>query len=524
MPRVLLRQGLASAFAAALLTALPAWGQADPTTSSTDRQFAALLERLNRHRDGLERSARLISLEEALEQGVQTNPVLRRAYAQIEEADWTLVGIQREWWPSLKADNDDPGLLGWTTTNSQEQVRSASGASQNLVVQSGQASVPRLHLQWTFFDPSRASRSQAALAQISARRFLFQVEARELVLQIQQAYYALQEAFELQHDYKRIYAAVNHLVETGRGAHIDRGQRQQLLTQRLGLLILRIRTHERVIQAADALAQAISLTPGQLAMPADRLEVQGRWDTPLQETITEALRLREEIQVSLSRAGADSWSARARQQRYLPSLFLGGQLSNQNQTLTSGSLLGPSQPTTTWDQEIETQVGLGFDWTLFDGGILSAEAEVLRSRARQSLAQAELDRLSVTRQVQDNHASLINSEIIVQAAADQVQVARQSMQAAGEAYLANRGDATRAVQASNAYRDAAEAYRGAVRKHNTSVAALYRHSARWPEGIQPLLKRAFPRLAAPPQPAAPTAQPQAPKAAAVSPPGPADAP
>ena len=125
-----------------------------------------------------------------------------------------------------------------------------------------------------------------------------------------------------------------------------RSQHDQLLTQRLALLIRRISVHQQVIQAAAALAQSLSLPPGALALPADRLEQQGAWDQPLAQSIEQALRLREEIQASLSKASGAGWSARARQRRYLPKLSLTGQLASPNQTTSSGSLLGGTPETT----------------------------------------------------------------------------------------------------------------------------------------------------------------------------------
>ena len=484
-----------------LLSLAPVQARAD---GAAGRQYAQLIARLKQYRDGLQRSARRLSLEAALAIGVRENPSLRKAYAAIQDGDWTLVAIQREWWPSLKVGNDDPGVFGWMTSRTNQRVRSSTGWTENLTLKSGQASVPNLNLNWTFFDPTRDSRDQVRRSEIAARRFLFLVDARDLILQIQKGYYALQEQYQLEQVLRDTDQQISRLADSGLRPGQDPGQRDQLYTQRLGLLIRRINTHARVILAANALAQDLSLPPGELALPADDLERRGRWDQPLKGSIDQALQLREEIQVSLARAGGESWSARARMRAYLPKLSLAGQLSSSSQTNTSGSLIGAFQSTTNVNQAIETQLGLGFEWTIFDGGILAADAAALRSRSRQSLAQADLDRLSVTRQVQDNHAELINSLIVLQAGSDQMAVARQSFAAAGRAYLAGRGDATRVVQASNAYLEACVSYLGSLRQHNSSIAALYRYSAQWPEGMQLILSSAYPGLAtAPRRPPAP---------------------
>jgi outer membrane protein TolC len=476
----------------------PRTSAAQPPASSAEtlptpaRQIHLLHERLQRYRDGQIRAARRISLEQALREGLASHPLLNRAYAAIEEADWSVRAVRRTWWPQLSVGSDDPGLFGWTTTTTRERIRNGGQESRELTISGGQATGPNLTLEWTFFDPSRASLTNAARSELLARRFLFDVDARDLILQIQQAYFVLQEQAELEQDYRSLYQSVSDLLEGGAPTGRDPGHIEQLLTQRLALLTLRIRAHDQVIQAADALAQALNLPPGELVMPADPLGLQGRWDLSLQETIRQALALREEIQASLARAGGEAWSARARQRSTLPTLSLSSQLSGSTENLSSGSLIGPFQATTSLNREVESQFGLGFDWTVFDGGIRRAEAAALRSRSRASQAQAELDQLSITRQVRDSHAALVTSLIVVDTAAEQLAEARRSLAAATRDYRAGRSDATRVVQTTSALRDAADSYRGAVRRHNVAIAALHRQSARWPEGTLPLLSGSYP--------------------------------
>lgn len=212
------------------------------------------------------------------------------------------------------------------------------------------------------------------------------------------------------------------------------------------------------------------------------------------------------LQASLARAGGEAWSARARQRANLPTLAFTGQLSGSTENFVSGSLIGAFQATTSLNREVESQFGLGFDWTIFDGGILRAEAAALRSRSRATQAQADLDRLSVTRQVRDSHAAMVISMIVEDTAAEQLAEARRSLAAAVRDYRSGRSDATRVVQTTSALREAADTYRGAVRRHNDAIAGLYRHSARWPEDTLPLLSSAsapLPLDKIPPPPGSP---------------------
>lgn len=450
------------------------------TGLDAEGQVGALLRRLDRYRDGLERSAQRLSLPQALEIGLRDSPALRKAYADIDGADWNRTAIQREWWPTLVVGNDDPGLLGWSTTRTREQVRTSRGWSETLTIEGGQAAVPNITLAWTFYDPTRAPRDAAAAARLRARRLLFKVEVRDQILAIEQSYIALQETYALEQSYRTLYLTIADLVKATDHQRGDDGARDQLITEQLALLIQRIRTHEQVIVAANGLAETLALPPGQLVMPSDPLTVRGQWPTPLQTTIEQALQLREEIQASLALAGSDRWTARARERQRLPILSLEGEVSGSNQASSTASLVGPGRGQRLYGQEIETQVGLGVNWIIFDGGILAAEAAALRSQARRNLAQADLDRLTITRQVQNSHAALINSLVLLEAAEDERRVARQALAAASRDYRNGNGDATRVVQASRALRDATESAVGAIRKHNRAIAALMRYAARWP--------------------------------------------
>lgn len=425
--------------------------------------LGTLEERLHTYRDHLERTSRRVTLQEALGLGLAQNPSLAKAYAAIASTTWNGVAIRREWVPSLTAGNNDPGLVGVQ----QQQANTLSISS------------PQLTLEWTFFDPSRHPRAQANAASLAADRFLFDVQARALVLTIQQQYIDLQTLLELEGQYRQL----STLVEEWRTLAKAQGRRgastpdaEQLTGQALALLILRIDTHEQVIVAASNLARSLSLPPGDLVMPRDPLVLGGPWGLSRHDTIAQALQFREEIQQSLANARAFSWSAIATRAGYRPTLSLEG----------SGSVEGNSDNT---DLQSEATVGVNVGWTLFDGGLLAAKATSQRNQQEQALQQAALDRLTVTAEVETSHAAYLNSRIVVDAALAQVQSARATVAAATRGFAVGTSDATTLLQVLGNLRGAVEAYCRALQKHNRSVAALYRSSAQWPEAAPPLVQQ-----------------------------------
>ncbi|MFM7237139.1 MAG: TolC family protein [Cyanobium sp.] len=445
--------------------------EASARPRGTAETLEALEQRLYNYRDHLERSARRVSLQEALALGLARNPILAKAYAQIEATQWNGAAIRREWFPSLTAGNDDPGLVGVQ----QQQANTLSLSS------------PQLTLEWTFFDPSRAPRTKANAASLAADRFLFDVQARSLVLAIQQQYTDLQALLKLEGEYRdlsRMVANWRQLAKTK--AH--RGARSpdvdQLTSQELALLVLRINTHEQVIVAASNLALSLSLPPGDLAMPSQGLALEGEWSLGRRESIAQALQFREEIQQSLARARSLSWTAVATRKGYLPTLALEGTGSTESNSQDSGL-------------SSEATVGVNVFWTLFDGGILAAQANAQGRQQEQAQQQAALDRLAVTAEVEISYSAYLSSRIVVDTAMAQLESARASIGSATLGYGAGTSDATTLLQVLADLRGAIDAYCQALQKHNKSVAALYRNSARWPEVAPPLLQQRLTTLGAP---------------------------
>ncbi|MEB3318721.1 MAG: TolC family protein [Cyanobacteriota bacterium] len=447
---------------------LTPWSAVSARPLSSAERLEALKRRLFRNRDHLERSSRRLTLPEAIAMGLERNPSLAKAHAGIEATRWSGVAIRREWAPSLVVGNNDPGLLGMQ----QQQADTLSISS------------PELTLEWTFFDPSRTPRVRANAASLEAERFLFDVQARSLVLNVQESYIDLQALLALEVEYRQLSAIVDHwlqLAQARRPAGASTPDVDQLLSQQLAQLILRVDTHEQVIAAASKLAQALSLPPGELVLPAEPLALQGQWTLSREETITQALRLREEIQRSLATARSLAWGAVATRKGYLPTLSLEGTGSTQSSSDTS-------------DLNSQGAVGMNVQWTLFDGGILAAKATSQRKQQEQALQQAALDRLTVTTEVETSYAAFINSQIVVDSAIAQMESARASFLSATKSFQAGSSDATTLLQVLANTRGAVEAYCRALRKHNRSVAELERYSARWPAAAQSLLRQRVARL------------------------------
>jgi len=92
-------------------------------------------------------------------------------------------------------------------------------------------------------------------------------------------------------------------------------------------------------------------------------------------------------------------------------------------------------------------------------------------------------------EVQISHAAYISSLIVISSANDQLRESSRAIEAASHAFRRGEANATTVIQAIGNHRKAIASYGDAVKKHNSSIAQLYRYSARWPETALPLLQR-----------------------------------
>jgi outer membrane protein TolC len=222
------------------------------------------------------------------------------------------------------------------------------------------------------------------------------------------------------------------------------------------------------------------------------------WSIPLQASIDGALKMREEIRINLAQSQNYSWKSLALMQRYLPQVALMGQSQmaiNDQLQLSSGSQRGFS---TSSSANLSNSIGLTFNWMVYDGGIYSADAASLRQQAVASQAAAATSRLSVTLQVQDNYASFVTNQIIIDTARGQVYAARDALANATRTYNGTTMNATTFIQIMQNYVNAVKSYKASVKNFNIAVDSLYRNSSQLPPNAVRALAQAKVSLQAAP--------------------------
>ena len=458
-----------------------------PSTTAVDLQ-----RQLDRLRQSVLSRSVSTNLQQAVEQSLANSPSLAESYSQIQQRQWNLIAVRREWYPKLQAASAGNNLYSYQGTTINNVSSNVTGFKPNTHFSNSLNTNPLMQLSWSFFDPSRAPSINAASESLRAQQLLFDVAARELVLQTQLAYFALQEQQQLIQNYEQILNSVTKQVNRTEAlfnaGYASISDVEQIRTQQFQNLSILINTYRQLVSSAANLAQAMALPTGTLVTPQDNLTLIGKWSLAEAETLQRAEQFREEIQAGLANASSSGWRATAFFNSYWPRLSTVASGSFFNNNRTDGrpdSALTNNSQSATWNGA----VGVGFNWSIFDGGINAAQAQVNQAQAKQFTDQAAQQRLSVAREVERAYANYQASELALVSTKQQLQSAQIAAESVRERFNVGFSDMTAVVQTYNQSIQAASAFASSIREYNSSVAGLYRYSASWPDGALPLLQK-----------------------------------
>jgi outer membrane protein TolC len=212
---------------------------------------------------------------------------------------------------------------------------------------------PGLILSWSFFDPTRRPAINQVLPSVVAQRFLFDISACDLVLNLQVAYTNAQAESELARRYLWLFGVTRQQVLAAekmlRLGRIPRSSLNQLHTEQRLQLTRLIDRSQQLFTASNALETLVAVPPGRMVLASSPLVLQKSWQQDLDSTIEQALAMREEIKQKLSLADRDRWAAIRAINGYLPAFGL-----------TAGSTYEESQGLFNSAQISTTKIGPSF--------------------------------------------------------------------------------------------------------------------------------------------------------------------
>ncbi len=425
-----------------------------------------------------ETRASSLTLDQVLDQGLRNNPDLASAFFDIQGSEWGLVGLRRSWYPSFQLTGNAQGIAGQPNLLLGQSygsiVTNTPSSSATQYVQP-KSVVPVVVLNWSFFDPTRAPAINQALSGLVSQRFLFDIAARNLVLNLQVSYADVQAESELVRRYQWLLTLTREQLLVAeamvRQGGMPRSSLDQLHTEQRLQSTRLIDRYQRLFTAANALAALVAVPPGRIVFASSPFTLEPPWEQDLDSSLQQALAMREEIKQRVALAARDRWSAIRAINSYLPVFSLTGAGSYDD---TKG--LAESA------QASRVNIGLGFQWALFDGGVNAADSASLRSQSASQMSAASSQKLVVAKEVMDAYNVYITSKLALQSTGTDFALSRQTVQDAAKAFRVTR-DVTTLVQVFNLYISAADRDVGATRQFNTSVYGLYRYSALWPVGL-----------------------------------------
>lgn len=432
------------------------------------------------------------TLNECLQLGIQQNMQLAAAYATIQQQEYTLIGVRRQYLPTLNLTSLPPFLGAVQTQNSatqyQQVIVNPNGTTQ--VVNSSVSSsgfqnynqfAPYLTFSWSFFQPSLLASINAQKAQVQRQRLAFDVTARSAVLSIQQAYFQLQASKLLIDSFERIYKInleqVNYVQERQKAGLTNIGAVEQARAQLYAQMNQLINFYENYLQNAASLALAMNEPTDQIILPSDNLEAIGSWTKTLQDTVNQALSLREEIKGYLQSEAALNWNARAAMRQYLPTFMLQGFYYGLYNKGKADSLVNYETGYTF------KALGLGVTWNIFDGGVAAAQSQAFKAESRNARYQADYEKYQVREQIKTAYAAYNTSILSLQNARANLDAANKTIEVNRARFTVGLADITSIVQSMQLLGQASEAYCNSLLQYNNAVAELYRYSAEWPKGV-----------------------------------------
>lgn len=427
-----------------------------------------------------------LTLEQAIEAGLRNNEELQVTRLELQRLRASLREAQSEEYPDVNANaqlgysaSEQPdSTTSFDPNNPGETIFEVDGTEVSRSLTLGGS----LELSYAIFTSGR----RPALIESAERQMRFQElqvesDTEDLILQITNDYYNLQEADEQVQIFRatleeaeRSLRDAEALERAGVGTRFDVLQAQVDVAN--ALQNLRNQESQQEI-ARRQLAERLNLNQSLTLAAADPVEVAGVWDLSLEETIVAAYRNRAELEQQLVQREIAERNRRAALAQ------LGPQLTFQtsyglNNTLESD----PNSPSEEVGFLSDFQAALGLSMILFDGG--AARAQARQAEANIAIAESNFanQRDQIRFNVEQAYAQLQSNFENIQTTALAVQQAVEALRLARLRFQAGVGTQTDVLQAQTALTQARFNNLQAILDYNRALASLQREVSNYPEG------------------------------------------
>ncbi|MDC3009431.1 TolC family protein [Synechococcus sp. AH-736-G20] len=426
---------------------------------------------------------RPLTLEEALQLAEFNSPQLKAAASRVDQAKSGLRAAIAAWYPTV--DLSASGLPEYFKSYSYRNPDfitpdPRTGESQSEFYGREWRVNGRLQVSWDLINPARVPQIAAARDQFERAGDAYLIALRDLRLELQTAYFDLQEADEgvrIGQDsvkaslvsYRDARARFNAGVITKLDvleAETQLARDRNTLTSNLGKQDL----ERRNLAALLDLPQDITPTAATPSRPL------GLWEPSLQESIVAAYNFREELDQLILDISINNSQANASLAAVQPVL------SFLNSTTASRSEGQSGQ--TSWSQidmgdftyGVQNSTALTASWRLFDGGRARAEYRRSKQAAEEGRFNFARARDRIRLEVEESFFSLRSAIQSIDTTAVEVLSSRESLRLSQLRVQAGVGVQREVV---NNQRDLTQAelkYARAIKQYNTGLAQLQRRT------------------------------------------------
>ena len=468
--------------------------------------FSKTSKRLAEIRSDFQKRSQEFSLEDATYYAISHNPTIQAAYKGVQSEQWRAISDKRLWWPTVSG----AGPMGDITTiptfplvgQRYSSLRGGSFSTSTTPSQSARsftvldALTPGIQAQWTFFNLSRGAKINSSAESAKAEELLFNLSARDLVLDIHRDYYKLYSIRQYLNNLEQDYSInLAQLVESENKYKRNPSLKnlntvQQNKSTLYSQLEELIQQHVHLMEAATKLSSNMGLPLKTLARPISNFELRplGSWPLKLMPTIEHALNHREEIKIAQTRARSTSYLATSLKYSYAPKLSLYGYAGYTSQHGINGMpdtnkyngsyLYGP-----------EANIGLKINWH-FDGTVAAAKAKSLEYQSKKFLAEAQSHRDNIEAQAATAFTRYTTAKMTLDTSSAALKNALNARQTNMQLYKQDQISASSYSTAATAVAVASRRYNKSIFNYNNSISELYRYTAIWPSGISKPLDQA----------------------------------
>jgi len=416
---------------------------------------------------------RPIGLLEAENLAEVNNPNLKLIATQVDQAQSNLRAQIALWYPtlSLTANNLPSYTAGQQYTKGTNPLTNGLSSTNRWFYGS------TVQAQWALINPQRVPAIAAARDSFEKAKDQYLIALRELRLQVDVAYFNLQQAddsvrigqesvrasvISLRDARARFQAGVATKLEVLE-AETQLARDQQLLTDSLASQAIARRT----------LASLLDLPQTVTPTAKDPARVVGTWQPSLPESIIASYAFREELDQALldiSIANSTANQALGAVQPFLNifNTFIAGRYQGSQSVLVDlpGSM--------GWN--VDNSIGLSFTWNVFDGGAAAARSRAAKQQAQQYTYEFARRRDEIRRDVETSFYELEKNNRNLTTTAREVLSAREALRLAR---LRLEAGVTTQREVVNNQRDLTQAevrHSNAISSYNRSLAELRRRT------------------------------------------------